>query len=102
MQPGLDTSAGALSAGWHLAFAKWYPGCWAGGVPRAFKFFSVQIADDESLERELTELAGWTEDGTLRVEVDSVHAFDREGVMTAYERIMSGKARGKVVVRVTQ
>lgn len=88
-------------------------------MPRTFRFISVQIADDESLERELTELAGWTEDGelksvlflcallterfsgTVRMEIDSVHAFDREGVMTAYERIMSGKARGKVVVRVS-
>ncbi|KZP20809.1 NAD(P)-binding protein [Athelia psychrophila] len=101
VQPGIDTSGGALKTGWHLAHAKWYPGCWAGGVPRTFRFLSVQVADDESLERELAELAGWTQDGTLRMEIDSVHAFDRAGVMTAYERVMSGKARGKVVVRVS-
>ncbi|KAF7978118.1 hypothetical protein HWV62_1541 [Athelia sp. TMB] len=101
VQPGVDTSAGALKTGWHLAHAQWYPGCWAGGVPRQFKMFSVQIADDYSLERELNELVGWTADGALRVEVDSVHGFDKEGVMAAYGRMMAGKARGKVIVRVS-
>lgn len=42
-----------------------------------------------------------TVSGTLKIEIDSVHAFDREGVMRAYELIMSGKVRGKVVVRVS-
>lgn len=37
----------------------------------------------------------------LRVDVDSVHGFERDGTMAAYERIMTGKARGKVVVRVS-
>ena len=72
-----------------------------GGVPRAYKFFSVMVGDTESIESELEMLVKWVEEGKLRVDVDSVHGFDREGVMTAYARIMTGKARGKVIVRVS-
>ena len=46
-------------------------------------------------------LVKWVEEGKLRVDVDSVHGFDREGIMTAYARIMMGKARGKVTIQVS-
>ena len=59
------------------------------------------VGDTESIESELEMLLKWVEEGQLRVDVDSVHGFDREGVMTAYARIMTGKARGKVIVRVS-
>lgn len=74
---------------------------WAGGVPRAYTFFSVRVGDTLSIHSELGALVKWVEEGKLRVDVDSVHGFDREGVMSAYARIMTGKAKGKVVVRVS-
>lgn len=40
--------------------------------------------------------------GALRPLVDSVHSFDRDGVMKAYERIMSKRAVGKVVIKVAE
>ncbi|KAF7970755.1 hypothetical protein HWV62_23166 [Athelia sp. TMB] len=100
VQPGLDSSAGVPVTLWRLACARWWP-AWAGGVPRTFKLCGVRIAENESLERELHELAGWAEAGTLRVDVDSVHGFDKAGVMAAYARVMSGRVRGKVIVRVS-
>jgi NADPH:quinone reductase-like Zn-dependent oxidoreductase len=38
--------------------------------------------------------------GTVKPVVDSVFSFDPEGVMKAYERMMSGRAKGKVIVSV--
>lgn len=74
---------------------------WAGGVPRAYTFFSVRVEDTQSIQPELGSLVKWVDEGKLRVDVDSIHGFDREGVMSAYARIMTGKAKGKVVVRVS-
>jgi NADPH:quinone reductase-like Zn-dependent oxidoreductase len=34
--------------------------------------------------------------------VDSVYSFDRDGVLKAYEKMMSKRAVGKVVVKVAQ
>lgn len=48
----------------------------------------------------LSDLAKWAVDGTIKVQVDSVHKFDKEGVLAAYERIMSERATGKVFVEV--
>lgn len=74
---------------------------WAGGVPRAYRFFSVRVGDSLSIQDELGTLAKWVEEGILRVDVDSVHGFDSKGVMSAYACIMTGKAKGKVVVKVS-
>lgn len=38
--------------------------------------------------------------GTVKPIVDSVHTFDQVGVMAAYEKLMSKRAVGKVVVKV--
>ena len=38
--------------------------------------------------------------GKLTVCVDSVHEWDKEGLMGAYAKLQTGKVKGKVVVRV--
>ena len=50
----------------------------------------------------LPDLAKWAVDGTIKVQVDSVHKFDRAGVLAAYERIMTEAASGKVFIEVPQ
>jgi NADPH:quinone reductase-like Zn-dependent oxidoreductase len=99
VQPGGDISDGILSILWRVACNSLWP-TWAGGVPRSFKFFAIQLSDTERID-ELGLLSKWVDDGKLRVDVDSIHGFDRDGVMAAYECIMTGKAKGKVVVRVS-
>ena len=59
------------------------------------------VGDTESIESKLEMLVKWVEEGKLRVDVDSVHGFNREGIMTVYAHIMMGKARGKVTIRVS-
>ena len=100
VQPGFSFDDGILIAMRRIFCNMFWP-AWAGGVPRAYKMFSVMVGDTESIESELETLLKWVNEGNLRVDVDSVHGFDREGVMSAYARIMTGKARGKVIVRVS-
>ena len=100
IQPGGSFDDGILITAWRIFYNTYWP-AWAGGVPRAYKMFGVMVGDTESIENELKTLVKWVEEGKLRVDVDSVYGFDREGCMSAYARIMTGKARGKVVVRVS-
>ena len=60
----------------------------------------MMLGDTESIESKLKMLVKWVEEEKLRVDVNSVHGFDRDGVMSAYACIITGKARGKVIVRV--
>ena len=63
-------------------------GCWQDGLSK------VRITCSS-----LVVLSEAGPPGKLRVDVDSVHGFDRDGVMAAYRCIGTGKAKGKVVVR---
>ncbi|KAJ7281769.1 hypothetical protein C8J57DRAFT_1298502 [Mycena rebaudengoi] len=70
---------------------------WLGGVPHKYVFFTPNFT-----KAELQALREVAEKGALRPLVDSVHSFDRDGVMKAYERIMSKRAVGKVVIKVAE
>ncbi|KAH7108461.1 hypothetical protein BKA62DRAFT_682265 [Auriculariales sp. MPI-PUGE-AT-0066] len=52
----------------------------------------------ETRESELAQLSQWVAEGKLQLVVDSV--FEYKNVLQAYDRIMTGRARGKIVVRV--
>ncbi|KAF7295966.1 PKS-ER domain-containing protein [Mycena kentingensis (nom. inval.)] len=67
---------------------------WLGGVPR--KLGAVTALEPSDLWK-ISELVA---NVSIKPIVDSVHSFDREGVMGAYERLMTKRAVGKVVVRV--
>ena len=67
---------------------------WLGGTPRQWQKLPVMTVQKEKLEG----LARYVNEGKIRPVVDSVFAF--EDVLKAYERIMSQRALGKVVVRV--
>ncbi|GAA5942609.1 hypothetical protein JCM3775_003655 [Rhodotorula graminis] len=66
-----------------------------GGVPRKYTF-GMMTTD----RKELEEMAALIGEGKLRPIVDSVFAF--EDALKAYERQMSNRAKGKVVVKVSQ
>ncbi|EIW64614.1 NAD-P-binding protein [Trametes versicolor FP-101664 SS1] len=64
-----------------------------GGVKRKWKLVAVKpVAED------LKGFAKLVEEGKVRPVVDSVHAFEQ--VLKAYERILTKRATGKVVVKV--
>lgn len=70
----------------------WLP-TWLGGVPRRYITFSTPPACDD-----VVYLARLIEEGQVRIPVDSI--FNMEDAVSAYERIATKRARGKVVVKV--
>ncbi|KAK0470520.1 hypothetical protein IW261DRAFT_1553740 [Armillaria novae-zelandiae] len=66
---------------------------WLGGVPRSYR--TVRLAHDASGLEALRQLL---EEAQIKPVVDSVYEF--KDVLSAYERIMTSRAKGKVVVMV--
>ncbi|KAF8507264.1 hypothetical protein JB92DRAFT_2735765 [Gautieria morchelliformis] len=66
---------------------------WLGGTRRTYKFILV-----DNKKADLEAIRNLVEEGKVKTLVDSVYAF--EDVLKAYARIMSGHAKGKVVVTV--
>jgi coenzyme F420-reducing hydrogenase alpha subunit len=68
-----------------------------GGTPRPYIIYFMKPANEPL--RELAQLAG---EGKLVVDIDGgkVRDWDEKSVMGGYERMMSGKTQGKIVVEV--
>ncbi|KAJ6621337.1 hypothetical protein B0H10DRAFT_2018036 [Mycena sp. CBHHK59/15] len=77
-------------------FEGWLRPTWLGGVPRKYVFLLVKFE-----RKDLETVRDSVAKGAVKPIVDSVHSFDRDGVLKAYERIMSKRAVGKVVVKIT-
>ncbi|EIM82590.1 NAD-P-binding protein [Stereum hirsutum FP-91666 SS1] len=88
-QPNKWSDASKLG---RLAFDVIVPGCY-GGVNRKFAMVEVKHKKED-----LDEMAAMLEKSGVKPPVDSVFAF--EDVFDAYDRLMTGRATGKVVVKV--
>ncbi|KAK5125317.1 hypothetical protein LTR85_000426 [Meristemomyces frigidus] len=64
-----------------------------GGGKRKFVGIFAETRDDE-----LAQIAGWMKEGNVKVVVDQQFAF--EEVPKAFEKLKSGRAKGKIVVEV--
>ncbi|KAJ9123876.1 hypothetical protein QFC22_000664 [Naganishia vaughanmartiniae] len=64
-----------------------------GGTSRKFKMITMHW--DENGMKQMTKLM---EQGKLRVPIDERYASDNQGVLAAYEKIMTNKAKGKIIV----
>ncbi|MCJ1320391.1 zinc ion binding [Xylographa vitiligo] len=94
---GLFINIGAYDGGaW---FTLW---CWLknvflptilGGIPRRYIMFST-IPDGEAAKQ----LAKLVEDDKLKVVIDSMYKM--EDVLDAYDRLMSHRARGKIIIKI--
>jgi NADPH:quinone reductase-like Zn-dependent oxidoreductase len=73
-----------------------WPG-FLGGVPRRFVMSVMQATEEK-----MTKVGELVERKEVRTVVDSVWGFDDEGVKGAYRKIMTGHARGKVVIKITE
>ncbi|KAF8146995.1 hypothetical protein K438DRAFT_1944350 [Mycena galopus ATCC 62051] len=88
---GIYVTAGGLPSsrsGMRQFFEGFLRPSWLGGVPRKYKNVTVPRGkkDFEAIQ--------------ALVAKDSVHSFDRAGVMAAYDKLMSKHAVGKVVIKV--
>ncbi|KAJ7175689.1 NAD(P)-binding protein [Mycena filopes] len=70
---------------------------WLGGVPRKYGMVTVNLG-----KKNIEAVANLVANGAVKPIIDSVYAFDRDGVMKAYEKIMTKHAAGKVVVKVSE
>jgi len=66
---------------------------WAGGTNRRFEMLKPGITTEL-----LADVAKMIVDGKIKPVIDSVYKFD--DVLSAYDRILTGRARGKVIVEV--
>ena len=66
-----------------------------GGTNRPFKFLSVSNSASH-----LDELACWATEGRMKVVLDSVYPYEQ--APKAYERLKTGRARGKIIVSTSQ
>ncbi|KAE8168023.1 hypothetical protein BDV40DRAFT_131185 [Aspergillus tamarii] len=65
-----------------------------GGGCRKYVVLLMQNNNDE-----LVQIANWIREGKIRVEFDAVYEF--EDTVKAFERLCSGRTRGKIVIHVT-
>ncbi|KAL4943939.1 hypothetical protein BDV06DRAFT_125148 [Aspergillus oleicola] len=83
-------SGSILTAFWRLITPRWL-----GGGRRWFSALML-----ENSKGDLLDVGEFLREGKVRVVVDSVHEF--EGVREAYAVLGSGRARGKIIVRVAE
>lgn len=87
----------ALSAFWKMQInAIWPRSKWLLGTGRTWVCISMMDPGMELMEY----LVGLFAEGKLRVVVDGEWSFDR--VLEAYDVLMSGRARGKIIVKVVE
>ncbi|CAE6519863.1 unnamed protein product [Rhizoctonia solani] len=91
--PSMDKLSQLPSVIWGMLQTSAWPR-WLGGVPRHF----VTIIGLTSIDECLNEITKLVNDGQLKPLVDSVHSFDE--VFNAYDRILTHRAKGKVVVTI--
>lgn len=68
-----------------------------GGGKRKFQFLGVASNYDE-----FKEIGEWMQQGKLKTKIDEVFSMDEKGPIRGFERVKTGRAKGKVLVHVTE
>ena len=82
-------------SGLYSIFTRSFWPTYFGGGKRSFSFILVQTNYDD-----YAQLAQWMKEGKVRPVIDTV--FDFEKGNEAYQKLKTGRAKGKIVVRVTE
>ncbi|KAL2815413.1 hypothetical protein BDW59DRAFT_153902 [Aspergillus cavernicola] len=89
----VQVGAGSISTVvWRTITPRWF-----GGGRR--RYVALMLENSKS---DLEVVAGFLAEKKIRVVVDSVVGFSGEEVVAAYEKLRSGRARGKIIVRVAE
>ncbi|CCM03949.1 uncharacterized protein FIBRA_06102 [Fibroporia radiculosa] len=78
---------------WKLVWKVYLQPGWLGGTRRSWRIISVANNGDD-----LQRVAAYVSEGKIKPIVDSTFAF--EDALEAYERMTSGRATGKIVIKV--
>lgn len=89
---------GGLSLGeiYSLLSRMMWPG-FLGGGKRPFQFLGTANNSDH-----LKEIAQWMAQGKVKALVDEVYGMEDKGPIRAFERLKTGRAKGKIVVKVAE
>ena len=93
VQVGAGTS---LSAIYNLLARMVWPK-FLGGGKRSFEFLGVENNCDH-----FKEIGAWVAEGKVKALIDEVYGMEDKGPVRAFERLKTGRAKGKIVVRVTE
>ena len=91
VQVGAGVSAGAMFG---LVSRMVWPG-FLGGGKRPFRFLGVKNNPDQ-----FRDIAGWMAEGKVKAVIDEVFGMDDQGPVRAFEKLKTGRVKGKLVVRV--
>jgi len=91
VQVGTGVSLGSI---YQLASRMLWPG-WLGGCQRG-----ITVLMAKNHEGELKQLAEWMREGKVKAVVDEVFGMDEKGAVRAFVKLKTGRARGKILVRV--
>lgn len=96
--PYVQVGAPAINVGFLLGnlYKQIWPG-WLGGGKRPWEFMGVTNKSED-----FAQLSKWMQDGKVRSIVDVVFDMEDKGPVRGYERVRSGRARGKVLVKIAE
>ncbi|KAL8921014.1 MAG: hypothetical protein Q9208_005905 [Pyrenodesmia sp. 3 TL-2023] len=96
--PYVQTGAPAINLGfaWSNLKKSMWPG-WLGGGKRPWEFLKLQSKVDD-----YAQIGKWMQEGKVRAVVDEVFDMDDKGPVKAFEKLRTGRARGKIVVKVAE
>ena len=93
VQVGAGVSAGDI---YGLVSRMVWPG-FLGGGKRPFRFLGVK--NDPGQFREIS---GWMAEGKVKALIDEVFGMEDQGPVRAFEKLKTGRVKGKLVVRVAE
>ena len=93
VQVGAGLSFGAV---YSLLSRMVWPG-FLGGGKRPFAFVGV-----ENNYGHFKEIAGWVAEGKVKALIDDVYDVEDKGPVKAFEKLKTGRVKGKLVIRVTE
>ncbi len=93
VQPAAGFGLGDIRA---LAARSLWPKFLGGGTAK-FEFLKVVNNYDQAME-----LGRWMQEGKVKAVIDEVFGMEDKGPVKAFERMKTGRARGKIVVRVAE
>lgn len=93
VQVGGGVSLGAI---YSLLCRMMWPG-FLGGGKRSFQFLGAANNYEH-----FKEIAGWMAEGKVKAQIDEVFGMEDKGPIRAFEKLKTGRAKGKLVVRVAE
>ena len=93
----VQVGAGMSVGGFYSLLSRMaWPG-FLGGGKRSFEFLGMS----NSVEQ-YKEIAGWMAEGKVKALIDEVYGMEDKGPVRAFEKLKTGRVKGKLVIRVTE